>query len=162
MRAKWFLIALLGLLLPWAAAAQDAAEHGTWTNAHQGTAMPSEGLVDLSGHPAHLPDHGTVLVHFWATWCEPCLEELPRLAQLKVPVIAVSEDRAGADVVNAYLSRHPDLAKFTIVLDSGRHVARQLGIAMVPSSLVVKDGHEYRRLEGSGRWDEADLRVLNP
>ena len=68
---------------------------------------PPVTFSDAAGNPAELPDfHGKlVILNLWATWCEPCLREMPSLDGLqsrfgdRIAVLAISEDRGGAKTV---------------------------------------------------------------
>ena len=71
-------------------------------------------ITQLDGHPWRLSDHRgqVVLVNFWATWCGPCLEELPSLSALArsnspstLSVLGVSLDSTGPQAVQDFASR---------------------------------------------------------
>jgi thiol-disulfide isomerase/thioredoxin len=89
-------------------------------------------LQDLRGKP--------MIVNFWATWCPPCVEEMPALEKLhqalsgEVNVVAVNlgED---PEVVKAYLDQH-DLV-LPVLLDEAAQVAHVLGINYLPATLFV-------------------------
>ncbi len=75
---------------------------------------PSEAFHDLSGNPVRLADFEgrVVLLNFWATWCAPCIREMPSLDQLQaglgrkgLTVVAVSIDGAGAKVIVPFAER---------------------------------------------------------
>jgi len=72
------LAAALGAALAFAAAAADLKP---WT----GGATPELALADLAGKEHRLADYRgrVVLVNFWATWCEPCREEMPSIDKLR-------------------------------------------------------------------------------
>jgi peroxiredoxin len=72
-------------------------------------------FTGIQGKPIRLSDYRGkwVLVNFWATWCPPCLEELPDLARLHqahkdrdLVVIGVAMDEASLDRVAAFIDRH--------------------------------------------------------
>ncbi len=85
---------------------------------------PEISFTDTAGNPASLADFKGrfVLLNLWATWCQPCLKEMPSLAALQaklgpaLTVLAVSEDRGGAEVVQPFVAKH-DFAKLKIYLD---------------------------------------------
>ncbi|MFK2892369.1 TlpA family protein disulfide reductase [Dyella flagellata] len=79
-----------------------------------GDLRPDVALVDLNGHERRLSGYQgkRLLLNFWATWCGPCREEMPRLnaAQRKfadqgVIILGIAMDEPGA--VRAYLAEHP-------------------------------------------------------
>ncbi len=147
MRVTVFLLAALLAGPVWAGEAPSAAQ---WI-------IPPEPAVVTLGD---LPKPPLVL-HFWATWCAPCGEELPALdalaARLAIPVVAVSEDRGGADDVQPYLDHHPPLPHLEMRFDAKRKLARALGLGAVPVSVVIgADGRETARLIGTGEWEGAD------
>ncbi|MDZ7629713.1 MAG: TlpA disulfide reductase family protein [Parvularculaceae bacterium] len=110
----------------------------------------------------------TVLVNFWATWCAPCLKELPSLDALQremggkeFTVIAVAADPKGPDVAQAFLdklgvgaialSADPDLS---LVIATG-------GSAQLPLSILYDaKGREIGRLLGDADWSSAEARAL--
>jgi peroxiredoxin len=86
-----------------------------------------------------------VLLNFWATWCEPCLEEMPALERLArtyrargLVVVALSVDREGASVVRPYLERHR--LTFPVGLDPQQAVARLYRVWALPSTLILSRG----------------------
>lgn len=109
----------------------------------------------------------TVLVNFWATWCAPCLREMPSLARLqglrggeKFTVIALSQDLKGWEVVEPFLKAHK-LASLPVYVDEKTAVARAMGIAGLPSSVLLgPDGRPLGRLVGHAEWDSKEALAL--
>jgi peroxiredoxin len=100
-----------------------------------------------------------VLLNFWATWCEPCLEEMPALERLArtyrargLVVVALSVDREGASVVRLYLERHR--LTFPVGLDPQQAVARLYRVWALPSTLILsRGGVALFAVHGARDWD---------
>ncbi len=127
-------------------------------------ALPALSFTDAEGHPHTLADypgvagHGAVL-NLWATWCPPCVAEMPSLAALHrtlaasgIPVLAVSADRGGAPVVQGFFRAH-GIQGLPVLLDPHSETVHALGLVGLPTTLVIgPDGRERGRLEGSADW----------
>src|SRR5207342_2804141 len=85
---------------------------------------PQTGFTDSDGNPATLSDFKgkPTLVNLWATWCQPCLKEMPSLQRLqaklagRLTIAAVSQDRAGGKLVNPFVAEQ-NLQDLKIYLD---------------------------------------------
>ena len=120
-------------------------------------------VADFAGHP--------LLINLWATWCPPCVAEMPALDRTQAAlagagwkVLALSSDRAGKPQVEAFFAR-TEVKKLGIWLDPRGAAARALGARGLPTSIIVnREGQEVARLEGAAEWDEpamlAALRAL--
>lgn len=108
-----------------------------------------------------------VLLNFWATWCAPCIREMPSLDRLQVKlkgegleVIAVSEDFAGLDLVRPFFERLK-LENLTIYLDSDGALGKAFGIAGLPTTLLIdREGRVVGGLEGPAEWDSDEAVAL--
>ncbi|MEP9368460.1 TlpA disulfide reductase family protein [Xanthobacter sp. VNH20] len=124
-----------------------------------------ETLVPV-GAPAAVIDSAAlrgrvVLVHFFATWCEPCREELPALNRLAArfadrPMTLLSVDVGEVDArVRRFLDTTP--VAFPILMDRERQAARAWEVSVLPSSLLVgPDGRVHAQAQGPVDWDRAE------
>ncbi|HZH25680.1 MAG TPA: TlpA disulfide reductase family protein [Azospirillaceae bacterium] len=110
------------------------------------------GLADFRGQ--------AVLLNLWATWCVPCVREMPALDRLQalaggqgVHVVALSLDRGGLDQVRPFYARH-GLVNLGIYLDPGGDAMRAFQPRGLPTSILIDpDGREVGRVEGEFAWD---------
>jgi thiol-disulfide isomerase/thioredoxin len=163
--AALFLIAsILG------AAAQTADEPeikpGEFIPAATPQPAPEMAFDGLDGKPVALADFkGKFLIlNLWATWCAPCLREMPSLIKLQdalgpgLTVLAVSEDHGGAAAVTPFVAKH-DLDNLKIVLDPKSNAIHMLHVRGLPTSLVIDpDGRILGKVEGGADWASEDLR----
>jgi thiol-disulfide isomerase/thioredoxin len=166
--------ALIALLLAFAvavAAEDEKPKLGEFIPATPPQPAPEVGFTDMDGKPVKLADfRGKLLVlNLWATWCLPCLEEMPSLEQLQVllpdnlVVIAVSEDRGGAKVVEPFVEKL-GLKKVKIYLDPKSDAGHAFEVRGLPTSIVIgADGKVLGRVEGAADWDSFEMRdALTP
>jgi thiol-disulfide isomerase/thioredoxin len=124
-------------------------------------AAPNVSFVAADGSEHRLGDflgHGMV-VNLWATWCAPCVEELPSLAALSktlapddIAVLPLSSDRGGATAVAAFFQQH-GIRGLPVLLDPQSAAAHTWKVHGIPTSFVIdKKGREVARLEGSADW----------
>jgi thiol-disulfide isomerase/thioredoxin len=135
-----------------------------WSESPQ--VLPATAFSDEKGTSRTLRDFaGRVLVvNFWATWCEPCVREMPSLDALeaslggeKFGVVAINQDRNGAEVAQPFLAEHgwSHLALYT---DPRSQAVRDMAVRGLPTSLIVDgQGREVARLEGSTTWDSPEM-----
>jgi peroxiredoxin len=102
-----------------------------------------------------------VLVNFWATWCGPCVVEMPSLLQLhhqmpNVTILAISVDE-DADAYSSFISRrHVDLIT---VRDPEEKAAKLFHTDMWPETYVVdRQGIVRRKFVGAQDWNSAEIR----
>lgn len=101
-----------------------------------------------------------VLLNLWATWCSPCVRELPALAALqaavpkdRLAVVAVNVGRSGAAETADFLKEH-DAARLGVYLDSNIALLRAFRAYGLPFSILIDaQGREVARAAGPANWD---------
>lgn len=108
-----------------------------------------------------------VVLNVWATWCTPCIEEMPALQRLHddlvddgVSVVAVSVDAAaagGGDAdVRAFVDRFG--LTFTVLRDASGRIEDAFGVAGLPTTFVIdRDGRIQRKVLGAREWHDPAL-----
>ncbi|HET8577695.1 MAG TPA: TlpA disulfide reductase family protein [Methylomirabilota bacterium] len=107
-----------------------------------------------------------IFLNFWATWCEPCKEEMPAMERLYqkyrdrgLLVLAISVDTEGAAVVTPFVKKY----KFTfrIGLDPRMSVTSLYGVWAVPSTFIIdREGKRILFATGPREWDGAASHAL--
>ena len=133
------------------------------------TPAPPVAFRDADGNEKVVSDfHGQVLlINFWATWCAPCIRELPVLQRLqtqmgssKFTVLAMSTDLKGKTVAAPFLERR-GLNNLPLYLDSKMEFARALGVKSLPTTiLIVRTGNVIGSLAGLAEWDSSEAIAL--
>jgi thiol-disulfide isomerase/thioredoxin len=145
--------------------APRSATLGQFTPLDPPRPAPEASFADRDGTPRRLVDFRGrwVLVNLWATWCAPCVREMPSLDRLqaklgsRLTVLAISEDRGGASVVDPFLDKL-GLAALAIYLDPKGGVGQALGAQGLPTSLLIDDQGRLRgSLEGAAEWDSPKM-----
>jgi len=110
-------------------------------------------LAQLRGKP--------VLLNFWASWCSPCVEEMPSLVQLqkvggnKVTILAVSEDADDKAYQQFVRDHRVDLLT---VRDTRQSVNAQYGTFKFPETYVISpDGKILRKFIGAVDWTQPEI-----
>lgn len=119
-------------------------------------------FFDRNGDEVRLSDYkGTPLVmNFWATWCPPCVAEMPALDRLKglladsgIDVLAIDEDRNGAEMATKFYEAN-DIANLDILVDRKMALAKAAGVSGLPTTLFIDaDGNEIGAAVGEAEWD---------
>jgi thiol-disulfide isomerase/thioredoxin len=128
--------------------------------------VPAYELQEITGKKTSLKSLASkvVVVNIWATWCGPCVKELPSLDNLQqtvkkkgVKVIGVAQDRAGEEVVPKFIDKLK-LTKITILLDSRSEMMRAHKLTGLPTTLFLdQSGNEVARLTGAIDWSSEDV-----
>jgi thiol-disulfide isomerase/thioredoxin len=101
-----------------------------------------------------------LLVNFWATWCAPCVKEMPSIGRLRdkiadkdFAILAVSEDRKGAEVAVPFLKKL-GVENITPYFDTRMSLARGFRLVGMPTTyLIDKEGRIRGSLAGTAEWD---------
>ena len=117
------------------------------------------------GSARSLADYGgkAVVLNLWATWCVPCVLEMPALddlARLVAPdgivVLPISSDRGGAAVVQRFYADR-GIKNLPILLDPLGNLAHALNVRGIPTTLLIdRGGNELGWLEGAADWSSPD------
>ncbi|MFQ5895526.1 MAG: TlpA disulfide reductase family protein [Nitrospinota bacterium] len=168
----WFLlIVLLGLALAGgvgAAGQRELFEAMGVLAPRRRTPAPEFALPALSGGTLRLADlrGRVVLVNFWATWCPPCIAEMPSLEKLRqrfrghpFEVVAISIDRQGEGVVRPFVRRLG--ITFPVLLDPEQKTFRRLRGRGLPVSLLIsRKGELVGRVPGPREWASPEATAL--
>jgi cytochrome c biogenesis protein CcmG, thiol:disulfide interchange protein DsbE len=134
---------------------------GEGTSKMVGSAGPDFTATSISGSKVALASlkGKVVIVDFWATWCEPCKKSFPKLEELNVKykgqleLVAISEDDDKSGIPD-FAKAHG--AKFTLVWDDGKEIAKKWEPKNMPTTYVLDKTGTVRFVHQGYKDGEAD------
>ena len=113
-------------------------------------------IADFAGNP--------VLINFWATWCAPCIAELPALSRAAaalanddITVLLVSIDRGGAAKAMPFLETH-GVTGVQLGFDPKARLSRDMQVRGLPTTILLPAGQDAAwRFVGPFEWDDPDM-----
>ena len=135
-----------------------------WVNSVAvGDLAPDFQLEDTKGNKVSLSDlrGKVVMVNLWATWCPPCIEEMPSMERLHevmagddFVMLAINTEQNGRTVVPEFLEKTP--YSFPILYDDEGVVQKLYGVYKFPESFIVgKDGKVVEKVIGPLDWSSS-------
>jgi peroxiredoxin len=131
---------------------------------------PSFTLQDLKGNQISLSDFKgkVVVLDFWATWCPPCVKEIPHFIELYkqykdqgFAMVGISVDREGISVVKSFTRKYQ--INYPILMTDGQVQKAYGGIPSIPTTFVIDSAGNIRRKYVGYRDKavfEADIKAL--
>ena len=116
-------------------------------------------LKELNEQPINLEKYKgkTIVINFWATWCKPCLEEMPSIAKaqnilLEKEVIFLMASGESTEEINAFRNTHDYKFNYARIENS-----EESGIQALPATFIfTPDGKLVFSETGARKWDKAD------
>lgn len=127
--------------------------------------IPSLDLYTLSGEPVDLKDYrgNVVILNIWASWCAPCIREIPAITKLqqelknsKIKIIGVSVDDSVTSLPR-FLKRNK-VSDFMTLVDPRKTVDNVIPLTVVPTNYILDgDGNMVGVLRGYLPWEDPDV-----
>ena len=130
------------------------------------SAAPSLPIADRAGKTVDLSKAKGKLfiIHFWATWCPPCVEEVPALSRFwekyqgrdDIVLYAVSVDKDWK-TIDQFNAKNPN--RLPLFIDPEATTAKRFGTTQYPETYIVnQNGRVLERIPGAVSWDDPEIR----
>lgn len=130
------------------------------------SAAPELPVFDKAGTKTDLvKQKGKIsIIHFWATWCPPCVEEIPALSRFwekyqsrsDLNLYAVSVDKDWKTIED-FMKKNP--STIPLYLDPGAATAKRFGTVQYPETYIINEkGRVLFRVPGAVNWNDPDFR----
>jgi len=126
--------------------------------------LPEFTLADLSGEPRSLNDFAgkVVLVNFWASWCAPCIQEMPTLIRLQDAMRGYPFTVVGINVAEGERRVQTAVKRlglnFPVLLDRESRVFKAWGGVVLPTAYILdRNGRGRYLTQGPLDWDRVDI-----
>jgi len=143
---------------------QQAFENMGITKPRTEKSAPDFSLQDINGNKVSLEDFRgkSILLNFWATWCQACKEELPSMQRLHetlsgegIEVVAISIDRRNLDRIKEFAKEYK--LTFPILWDPDQKVRKHYYIMGLPTTYLIDPEGKLRGFaSGAREWDSSD------
>jgi thiol-disulfide isomerase/thioredoxin len=151
----------------WSGPAEDVPT-GKLDRSHAGTSAPGTEFLDADGQATTIGDFAgrPVLLNLWATWCGPCVAEMPTLDVLagregeRLEVLAVSQDTAARERVQGWFGKQ-GFRNLEVRLDPEMKLMSDLKVDTLPTTILYDAaGREVWRVTGMEDWDSGRAALL--
>jgi peroxiredoxin len=164
----WLIIVIISINLFSQAKGSDLSLYESIQTPRIRKEAPNFTLETLKGNQVTLNNYRgkVVLLHFWATWCKPCMEELPTLQKLwesmekkGFMLLAIAIDRTGKKQVEDYIERFH--YTFPVLLDPEGKVRNSYLVQGIPTTyLIGKDGKFSGVAIGARNWISQEIKSI--
>lgn len=162
----FFSIIVLGFAVTFSLKQNDSIfKHSQQVSIEGDLPAPDFTLPGLNGELISLSDFkgNVVLVNIWATWCPPCVYEMPSMEKLhqqfkqeKFKILAVSIDTSAAGAVAPFMKNHN--LNFQALIDPAGTILTTYGVNSIPQSFIVdKQGHLIKKIIGPIDWATPEM-----